>query len=135
MRAAGTRRQRRLRVATPLMLGHPFHHVGIACADIEATGSYAREAFEIVSDSGTVEDPIQNARVRLFNEGLPRAFELVCGPAVEGLVRRGVTYYHVCYTTSDIEATMQRAKKLGAVTVSPPQPAVLFGGRRVSFMY
>jgi methylmalonyl-CoA/ethylmalonyl-CoA epimerase len=117
------------------MLGHPFHHLGIACADIEAAAAYVRRAFEVVSDSGTVEDPLQNVRVRLFNEGLPGAIELVCGPPVERLIAKGLTYYHVCYTTPDIEASLSRLGALGAVPVSPPTPAVLFGGRRVAFAY
>jgi methylmalonyl-CoA/ethylmalonyl-CoA epimerase len=117
------------------VLGHAFHHIGIACADIEATAAFVLRAYEIVSDSGTVDDPLQRARVRLFNAGLPGALELVAGPMVERLVKRGITYYHVCYETPDIVETMRRAEALRMALVSPPTPASLFAGRRVAFVY
>lgn len=117
------------------MLGHAFHHVGIACKDIEKTAAYVKRAYEVASDTGTVFDPLQNAYVRLFNEGTPGAIELVSGPAVEALLARKTTYYHICYTTPQIETSIARAGEAGAMTVSPPQPAVLFGGRRVAFVF
>jgi methylmalonyl-CoA/ethylmalonyl-CoA epimerase len=116
------------------MLGLPFHHIGIACADMEATAAFVRRAFEVASDSGTVHDPIQNADLRLFNEGQPGAIELVSGPIVEKFVRK-MSYYHVCYTTPDIERTIADAKAIGAMSAGPVVPAVLFGGRRIVFMY
>lgn len=118
-----------------LMLGHPFHHVGIACNDIEAAALYVNRAYHVRTDTGTVYDPIQDAYVRLFNEGTPGAIELVAGPAVATLLKRNTSYYHICYATPDIELTIQRAAAAGAMCVSPPQPAILFGGRRVAFVY
>jgi methylmalonyl-CoA/ethylmalonyl-CoA epimerase len=117
------------------MLGHPFHHVGIACADIEKASAHVRQAYEIVSDTGTVFDPEQNAHVRLFNEGLPGAIELVAGPVVAELLGRKTSYYHICYTTPGLEETLDAARGAGAIVVSDPKPAVLFGGRRVAFVY
>jgi methylmalonyl-CoA/ethylmalonyl-CoA epimerase len=117
------------------VLGHAFHHIGITCADIEETAQYVRSAYSVTSDSGTIHDPLQNADVRLFNEGLPGAIELVSGPVVQELVKQDVTYYHICYSTGDLEASIASAKALGAVSVSPPTPAVLFGGRRVAFVF
>jgi catechol 2,3-dioxygenase-like lactoylglutathione lyase family enzyme len=116
------------------VLGLPFHHIGIACADIEATASFVRKAFHVASDSGTIHDPIQNADLRIFNEGRPGAIELVSGPMVEKVVRK-MSYYHVCYTTPDIERTIADAKAVGAMQAGPVVPAVLFGGRRIVFMY
>ena len=117
------------------MLGLAFHHIGIACADIEKTARYVREAYVVESDSGTVHDPLQDVYVRLFNEGTPGAIELVSGPAVEKLIKSHVTYYHVCYATDDLEASIAAAKAAGAMLVSSPKPAVLFGGRRVAFVF
>lgn len=117
------------------MLGRPFHHIGIACADIDAATRFVQQAFHIVSDSGTIFDPEQRANVRLFNEGQPGAVELVSGPVVASFVRRRISYYHVCYTTEDLEATLAESKRVGAMVLSPPKPAVLFGGRRVAFVH
>lgn len=116
------------------MLGLPFHHVGIACSDIEAAAAYVLKAYAVVSDTGTVFDPLQRAHVRLFNEGLPGAIELVSGPMVEAMLKRNMTYYHICYRTGDLERTMLEARKLGALPTGDPVPAVLFGGRRIVFM-
>jgi methylmalonyl-CoA/ethylmalonyl-CoA epimerase len=116
------------------MLGLPFHHIGIACADMEATAAFVRRAFTIESDTGTVHDPVQNADLRLFNEGQPGAIELVSGPMVEKFVRK-MSYYHVCYTTPDIERSIAEGKAVGAMPASEIVPAILFGGRRIVFMY
>lgn len=117
------------------MLGRPLHHIGIACDDIEAAAGFILRAFNVSSDTGTLFDPEQNASVRLFNAGRPDAIELVTGPMVASLLAHRTSYYHVCYTTPDIAATLIEAKRAGALLVSPPKPAVLFGGRRVAFVY
>ena len=43
--------------------------------------------------------------------------------------------YHLCYTTMDLDHTLDRIEQSGLrpFEVSPPKPAVLFGGERVSF--
>lgn len=117
------------------MFGHTFHHLGIACSDMESTASFVASAFDIASDSGTIWDPEQNAFVRLFNADTPFAIELVAGRSVEDIVRRGVSYYHLCYEADDIDAAIAQAVKLGAIRVRPPKPAVLFGGRLVAFVF
>lgn len=117
------------------MLGLPFHHLGIACADIDEAATFVARAFLVLSDSGTIHDPVQNADVRLFNEGTPGAIELVAGPAVANILSRKMSYYHVCYLTDDLDRTIGEAIEAGAIQAGPAVPAVLFGGRRVVFMY
>jgi methylmalonyl-CoA/ethylmalonyl-CoA epimerase len=43
--------------------------------------------------------------------------------------------YHLCYTAPDIAASLRWLEENGlrAVCIVPPAPAVLFGGKRVSF--
>ena len=79
--------------------------------------------------------PGANAFVRLFNADTPFAIELVAGRSVEDIVRRGVSYYHLCDEADDIDAAIAQAVKLGAIRVRPPKPAVLFGGRLVAFVF
>ena len=117
------------------MFGLPFHHIGIACADIETAAEYYCAHYQVETDSGTVFDPLQDAHLRIFNEGRPGAIELVAGPVVAKLVQRQISYYHICYVTQDVEATLERARSEGAFVVSEPKAAVLFGGRRVAFIY
>ncbi|MFZ1123663.1 MAG: VOC family protein [Candidatus Baltobacteraceae bacterium] len=117
------------------MLGLCLHHVGIACADIDHASEFVKRAFRVHSDSGTVFDPLQNAFVRIFNEGQPGAIELVSGPIVQAFVAKKTTYYHLCYGTPDIVSTVAAAKAGGSIIVSRPKPAVLFAGRLVAFVH
>jgi methylmalonyl-CoA/ethylmalonyl-CoA epimerase len=117
------------------MFGLAFHHIGVACRDIEKAATFIRTNFTVSSDTGTVFDPHQNAFVRLFNEGEDGALELVSGPAVAKTLERGTSYYHVCYLTPDMEATLLQAKQCGAILVSGPKPAVLFAMRRIAWIF
>lgn len=117
------------------MFGLPLHHIGIACKDIERTAAFVKRSYRVKSDTGTVFDEIQNAYVRLFDVGGTAAIELVAGKAVEEIVERKATYYHVCYMTEDLDATLIEAMKGGALLVSGPKPAILFGMRRIAFIF
>ena len=57
------------------------------------------------------------------------------GPLTNILADRQEAVYHLCYTSSDVEFSLTAMKKAGhrVVQVVAPQPAILFGGRRVSF--
>jgi methylmalonyl-CoA/ethylmalonyl-CoA epimerase len=117
------------------MLGLPIHHVGVACADIDATAEYMHRAYRVKSDSGTIFDPAQDASVRLLDIGSAVAIELVSGTRVASFVKKGITYYHICYATRDIEETIAQAQDLGAMLVGPLVPAILFGGKRVVYVF
>lgn len=117
------------------MFGYTFHHVGIACDDIDSTAEFVRSTYDVLSDSGNVYDPEQDATVRIFNEDTAFAIELVAGKAVEKLIPRGTTYYHLCYAVPDIHAAIEKATGVGAICVRTPKPAILFGGRLVAFVF
>lgn len=116
------------------MFSGPFHHLGIACEDLERGATFVQAAFEISSDSGPVYDPEQDATVQLFNAGSPSAIELVSGNAVKNIVRRGAFYYHVCYEVVDINASIARLSTMGGICARGPKPAILFDGRLVAFV-
>ena len=117
------------------MLGLAFHHIGVACSDIDRAADFILRTHVIVSDTGTIFDSVQNAQVRLFNDRQPGAIELVSGPAVAKVLRHQTTYYHVCYATQDLGQTLDLARQAGMLLVSPPKEAILFGGRRVAFVF
>jgi hypothetical protein len=57
---------------------------------------------------------------------------------IDKLIKKtGSMIYHLCYTCSDVEGALAAFSIAGIdiVTVSPPTPAVLFGGEKVSFHY
>lgn len=111
-----------------------FHHNGIACEDIPSTLAEVRRMLPVRAVSEVVFDPLQKAELCMIElEGLPR-IELVSGEMVQGLLAKGVSQYHVCYETEGLEQTVARFYDAGAFVVSPPRPAVLFGGRQVAFV-
>ncbi|MDB5972506.1 MAG: methylmalonyl-CoA epimerase [Hydrocarboniphaga sp.] len=86
-------------------------------------------------------DPEQNVRLAMCRgSGLP-SLELIVpaddglGPLSSVLRRQDACIYHSCFTTHDADASLaaMAADSLKHMTVSPPKPAVLFGGRAVSF--
>ena len=60
--------------------------------------------------------------------------ELVSGAVVANFVKKRVTYYHICYEVDDISKAIEEMSKNGALVVSPPKPAILFGNRNVAFL-
>jgi methylmalonyl-CoA/ethylmalonyl-CoA epimerase len=111
-----------------------LHHVGIACRDLERVREWVHLTHPVAWDSGIVHDPLQRADLCLLQFEQGPAIELVAGPMVAGVVKRGHSYYHVCYSVSDIDAATTDLEKTGCRRVSDPVPAVLFGGSRVVFL-
>lgn len=75
-----------------------FHHIGIACHDIEATKPFYVSVGYVASE--TVEDPIQNIFICFLDKpGFPK-LELLApvdeqSPVNRTLSASGVTPYHV----------------------------------------
>lgn len=89
----------------------------------------------VIDESGPVHDPLQDATVCLLEcEGGLR-IELVSGEAVAGLVRKGMSWYHNCYEVDDINAAIAELGERRCIVAREPREAVLFGGRRVAFLY
>lgn len=51
------------------------------------------------------------------------------------LSKIGPTPYHICYKSADMEADIEELKKKHFRISVPPAPAILFGGKRVVFLY
>jgi len=111
-----------------------IHHVGVACRDIEQMRAWVIASHVITHDSGIVHDPRQRADLCILSVDGGPAIELVSGEMVAGVVRRGQTYYHLCYEVVEIASAIVDLEATGCRTVSPPTPAVLFGGRHVAFV-
>lgn len=111
-----------------------FHHVGIACRSIEAGLETLRRTYHVSRVLGPVHDPHQDATVCLAITTDGVSLELVAGPRVEGLLKRGVQLYHTCFAVEDLDAELARLVTSGAMVVGPPAPAPLFDGARVAFV-
>jgi methylmalonyl-CoA/ethylmalonyl-CoA epimerase len=121
-------------------LGLSFHHLGLAVRRPDDSIRFLGGLGYEIDDS--VFDPEQNVNLIMCrHKGLMPAVEIIYPAAanspIDTLVNRrpdGIVY-HVCYVTADVSATLTWMEQNGvrAVCVAPPTPAVLFGGRRVSF--
>ena len=111
-----------------------FHHVGIACSDIEAETQKIADLHGIVEKSPIVFDKEQNARLILLTLPDGTHLELISGPQVETFLKKRITYYHLCFEVADLAAEIERLVTQDALLISPPKPALLFDNREVAFL-
>lgn len=111
-----------------------FHHIGIACKNIELEIKNLKKVHKVTSVSRIMEDEMQDASLCMVSTDDGLNIELVSGPRTENIVKKGLTYYHVGYSVNDIEASIKDLVGKGAILVSGPKPAVLFNGKKVAFL-
>jgi methylmalonyl-CoA/ethylmalonyl-CoA epimerase len=117
--------------------GLRFHHVGVACRDLDREQA-GYELLGYVREGDDFEDPTQGIRGRfLVADGMPRIELLVnldgsstLDPWLKGPART----YQQAFETDTFDATVEQFQARGARVVSPPVPAVAFGGRRICFV-
>ncbi len=115
-----------------------FHHFGLAVAEAEP-------AFRYLAALGYVEgamvfDPLQRVNLAMRHHTAMPDVEVIWpgdGPSpIDKMIRKsGSMIYHLCYEVADPETAILSLEAVGldVVQVSPPKPALLFGGREVSF--
>ncbi|MFD0482514.1 VOC family protein [Kineococcus sp. GCM10028916] len=117
--------------------GLTFHHVGVACRDLDREqAGYALLGY--TPEGPDFEDPTQGVRGRfLVAPGQPRVELLVnlegsttLDPWLKGPAR----IYQQAYETPTFDDSVAQFQAVGARVVSPPVPAVAFGGRRICFV-
>lgn len=120
-------------------IGLRFHHHGLAVVDDTTALTFLRLLGYTPGER--VHDPIQNVTVRLCTSPNHPTVEIVQpgpdGPSpVDALLRRNPSsLYHTCYETPDLGVTMAILEEAGLApfALTERAPAVLFGGRHVSF--
>jgi methylmalonyl-CoA/ethylmalonyl-CoA epimerase len=112
-----------------------FHHVGIACRDLDAE----EEAFSVlgyVREGAEFYDPIQGVYGRFLVGGGPR-LEILRNREEPGVLsnwlKKGIRFYHLAYETELFDECSAAFAADGAKCVVAPVPAVAFGGRTISF--
>ena len=119
-----------------MLEGLEFHHVGVACRDLDVEENvflgfgYRREAPDFV-------DPVQGVTGRFLVGGGPR-LELLA-PAADGGVLtpwldRGTKLYHLAYLSRSIGPALERLKAARGRVMVGPVPAIAFGGRAIAFV-
>jgi methylmalonyl-CoA/ethylmalonyl-CoA epimerase len=112
-----------------------FHHVGIACRDLAEEIRNISAIHEIIHQTPVVADKGQNAELVLLTLSDGTHLELISGKQVEGILKKNITYYHLCFEVDDIRAEIDRLEKQDAKLLSPPTPAPLFDNREVAFLH
>lgn len=122
----------------PNRYGLRFHHLGLAVKE-------PASAVKFLSGIGyrigrVIRDELQNVNAMLCTRRSMPAVEIVYptekpGPLAPILKSNASLIYHICYECKNRERTLRllEADNILVLFVSPPQPAVLFGGRKVSF--
>jgi methylmalonyl-CoA/ethylmalonyl-CoA epimerase len=111
-----------------------LHHIGIACKNIQKEKEKISQLHQVVSSTEIIFDPLQNAQLCMLSLADGTNLELVAGEAVKGFVSKRMSYYHLCYEVANIEQSIEELTQKGAFLISPAQPAILFGGRKVAFL-
>ncbi len=111
-----------------------FHHVGVACRNMDEEIANICRIHDIVNKSLVVHDEQQNAELVLLTLSDGTNIELISGKQVEGLVKKNIAYYHICFEVDDIDVEIERLVNDGAYLISPPKPAILFDNRKVAFL-
>ncbi len=113
-----------------------LHHCGFVVANIEA---YVRN-HPVGECIAIVDDPIQNARLALYNNHSEAFIELIqpYGESAftwNALKKQGNHFHHFCYTVKHLVDAEKLAEKYRLLKVLGPVPAILFGGINVVFYY
>lgn len=122
------------------MLDFGFHHFGLAARDPARAEAFLRSLG--YHCSAPLVDELQGVELRwCTKEGAPPVEVVSSGPEGEGpltriLMEQGTSFYHLCFEIpAGLDDALARLAATGirSVTVRGRLPAVLFGGRLVSF--
>lgn len=116
--------------------------MGVAVADIGAALPIYEKLFGYRLISGPFDDPIQRVTVCFLGteKGATPSVELIAPLAgredspIHRLLKQGGGAYHLCFEVDDLEAELARWREEKCLLISPPAPAVAFGGRRIAWL-
>ncbi|HUN51672.1 MAG TPA: VOC family protein [Candidatus Sulfotelmatobacter sp.] len=119
-------------------IGLRFHHFGLAVR--EPASAFRYLAVLGYREGAAAFDPLQRVNVAMRHHADMPDVEVIwpgAGPSpIDNMLRRdGALIYHLCYVAADAERALAglAAAGLDVLTIGVAQPAVLFGGRQVSF--
>ena len=113
-----------------------YHHLGIACKDIEKCLEFIKASMDVKEHTDITFDEHQDAHVCLVILENGSKIELISGKVVENIISKGISYYHTCYLVKDINESIEFLRKeCGAMVVSPPKPGKLYDNKLAAFLY
>jgi len=118
-----------------LEIGAAFHHVGIACSDLDTDEAFFA-ALGYRREREDIDDEIQGVKARFMVGDGPR-IELVCNlegrTVLSEFLRKGVKLYHVAYEVDDLDVAGEKLAALGARQIGSVVPGIAFGMRKLVF--
>ena len=111
-----------------------LNHLGVATSNMQKAEKFVRNTHNIINTIGPIWDPNLKANLQLFETCNGTSIELVDGPVVSSLIKKGILLYHFCYEVDDINSKMIEYKKNGGLIIVKPTPALLFENRLVAFI-
>ncbi len=118
-----------------------LHHVGVVTDNMSAGIRRHEALFNLHPITKVVNDTKQKVAVVLLAapEGGDSAIELIAplteDSPVSNALKKGTHLYHLCFVVDDIEEAIDNARKQGAIVVSKPTEADLYGGKKIAFIY
>ena len=123
-----------------MLAGLTFHHLGLALRKEDEALNFLDHLGYALGEK--IYDAEQNVYARLCTSSeLPDIEILLPGegktPLESILKNNSELLYHTCYKSTDLSAFLAGLNTAGIrhICVSPPKPAILFGGRKVSFYH
>lgn len=116
-----------------------LHHIGFVLASIEKSAESFAQSLGATWNKDIIFDPLQKVRVTFLKgaHATDALIELVepGGPdsPVSRFLGRGGGLHHLCYEVEDLEGYLASCKSIGVTLISPPVPAIAFGGRRIAW--
>lgn len=121
-------------IGNQFFIGGQFHHIGVACQDIEQTSSFLMPFLpEAVRVSEVIYDPNIDASLKLLEFQRGGFFELVSGGITANFVRKAQFVYHVCFEFDSLEIFERNVPQANILPITEPMPALLFENRLVQF--
>ena len=118
-------------------MGLRFNHFGLA---VPQPGPAFRFLAALGYEPGRmVFDPLENVNLPMRQHGDMPDVEVIWpgegASPIDRIIKRGHMIYHLCYVTSDADASIAALEAAGMemAPLGPAKPALLFGGRPVSF--
>lgn len=109
-----------------------FHHIGIACENIEKELECLQEIFGNLKFSEKVFDPLQNVELCMIDlNGIN--VELISGEPIKSFLKRNIKFYHICYEVNEFETAVNLLQSKGAILISGIKETTLFENKQVAF--
>ena len=112
--------------------------MGVAVHSIDETAKwYVGMGYRLTE---TFEDSVQNVRVAFLKRDDSPLLELVqpvdkISPVSNILKKMGVSAYHFCYETTDLQKTIEDLERQDFRVLVEPVKAIAFNNRKISFLY